>query len=196
MTTQANQEACIEQSAGRARVFWTTQAEQCGTYVLCGHNCVIPGMQYVDIPAPYPDQGPPPSSRGFRTINTVDWLLSLILNILNTRARTDIKCPNPAAMYGHWSETYREDGLYIGSTMWNAAEKSYVRVNEAVKAITAAVQADMGKLLVTGVADSVQVEGKYHGHNAVDIVIKATKNQSNYVLNLTGSMAAGTWVWH
>jgi phage gp46-like protein len=153
-------------------------------------------MQYVDVPALYPDQSLPPGTRGFRTINTTEWLLSLILNILNTRSRTDIKCPNPAAMYGHWSETYREDGLYIGSTMWNAAEKSYVRVNEAVKAITAAVQADMGKLLVTGVADSVQVTGKYHGHNAVDIMIEATKNQSNYVLNLTGSMAEGTWVWN
>lgn len=39
---------CIEQQVGRRRVFWTTQPLVCGEYFLCGHECVIPGLEYID----------------------------------------------------------------------------------------------------------------------------------------------------
>ena len=80
--------------------------------------------------------------------------------------------------------------------MWNAAEKSYVRIADAVKAIEAAITADMGKLIALGIADSVEVEAIYRGRNVgVVIDVTATKwTQSR--INLSGSFVSETWVWH
>lgn len=176
-------DSCLDQNVGRRRIFWTTRAQACGDYVLCGHECGIPGLEYEDS-----DAG--------RTIKNDEWMQSLILNILNTRARTDLKCPSPAAIYGHWSESYRTDGLYIGSRLWNAASKAYVRTADSVKAIQAAIRADMAKLTVLGLADSVEVEATYRGRNQVEVLITATKTSARHVLNLTGSFVTGTWVWN
>lgn len=174
---------CLEQNVGRRRLFWTTRPEACGAYDLCGQACSIPGLEYENR-----EEG--------RTIKNDEWLLGLILNILNTRARTDMKCPSPAGVYGHWSESYRADKLYIGSRMWNAAEKNYVRTADAVKAVGTAVQGDMAKLKFMGVADSVSVEATYAGNGAVKVTIIATVMNNPHVLNLSGSMTSGTWVWH
>jgi phage gp46-like protein len=186
---------CLDQQIGRRRIFWTTRQNACGTYNLCGQTCSIPGLEYEDHDDPYPEQGLPASS-GYRTIKNDEWLLGLILNILNTRARTDMRCPSPAAVYGHWSESYRSDGLWIGSRMWNAASKSYIRVNDGVKAIEAAIRADMGKLVVQGVADSVEVTATYRRHNSVEVMVTATKTNARHVLNLSGSFVSNNWVWH
>jgi phage gp46-like protein len=164
--------------------------------VLCGNECQIPGLEYEDHEDPYPDQSPPPGSRGYRTIKNDEWLLGLILNILNTRARTDLNCPSPAAVYGHWSESYREDGLWIGSRLWNAADKSYTRTSDAVKAIEAAIKADMAKLVMMGVADSVEVEATYRRHSTVEVIVTAIKTNARHVLNLSGTFVSDTWVWH
>jgi hypothetical protein len=40
---------CIAQQVGRRRVFWATQPMVCGEYFLCGSNCGIPGLEYVDV---------------------------------------------------------------------------------------------------------------------------------------------------
>ena len=199
---------CIGQNEGRRRIFWTTQQNACGEYVLCGHECAIPGLEYLDSEAEYvsdnrttfPSRGPANRDAvwedGYRSIKTTEWILSLILNILNTRARTDSRCPSPAAVYGHWSESYRDDNLWIGSRLWNAAEKSYIRVADSVKAIQAAIEADMGKLVVLGVADSVKVEATYRGRNSVEVAVEATKMNARHVLNLSGTFVSDTWVWH
>ncbi|MGY2987720.1 phage GP46 family protein [Bradyrhizobium sp. USDA 4508] len=176
---------CLDQNVGRRRIFWTTRPDVCGGYIQCGVECSIPGLEYQDV------EEPP----GGRTIRNDDKLRSLILNILNTRARTDLRCPSPAAVYGHWSESYRDDGLYIGSRLWNVAAKPYVRITDAVKAIKAAVTADMAKLMVTGVADSVEVDATYRGRNRVDIVITAVARGASHVLNLSGTYSSDTWVW-
>jgi hypothetical protein len=186
---------CLDQQIGRRRIFWTTQAEACGDYTLCGSPCVIPGLEYIDKDDPYVDPGMLPASSGYRTIKNTEWLQSLILNILNTRARTDLKCPSPAAVYGHWSESYRRDKLHIGSRLWNAADKAYVRIADAVKAIQTAVTYDMAKLPAMGVADKVDVETFYKGRNTVGIVITATVRQTQHVLNLSGAFVSGSWVW-
>ena len=185
---------CIDQNTGRRRIFWTTRAEACGSYTLCGIECAIPGMEYENIDAPYPDQGP--DEPGYRTIKTEEWLQGLILNILNTRARTDMRCPTPAATYGHWSESYRDDDLYIGSTMWNAAEKSYIRTADAVKAIAVAVRSDMGKLTAMGLAQSVEVEAAYRGNSSVAIEVTVITSTGRSRINLSGSFVSETWVWH
>jgi hypothetical protein len=191
---------CLEQHVGRRRMFWTTHQEACGTYELCGHVCAIPGLVYEDIDAPYVDPRiyPPTGSSeaDFRTIKTDEWLLGLILNILNTRARNDVGCPTPAAVFGHWSESYRDDGLYIGSLMWNAAEKSYIRIADAVKALVTAVKSDMGKLVAMELAQSVDVEGEYLGDNSVGITVLAHTVTGLRRLNLSGAFVSETWVWH
>jgi hypothetical protein len=130
-----------------------------------------------------------------RTISNDQWLRGLVLNILNTKARTDLKCPSPAAVYGHWSESYRGDGLYVGSTLWNAVAKSYTRVADSVKAIGSAIRADMAKLTALKIADSVEVKAIYKGGNRVDVEITATVTNARHVLNLSGSLATGTWTW-
>lgn len=178
---------CLGQNAGRRRIFWTTQQAACGEYFLCGHECSIPGLEYVE------KDGEPD---GLRTIKNDNWLLSLILNILNTRARTDLRCPSPAAVYGHWSESYRDDGLWIGTRLWNAADKTYIRVTDSVKAVQAAIQADMGKLVMLDLADNVTVEAFYRGRNTVEVIVTATKMNARHVLNLSGTFVSDTWVWH
>jgi hypothetical protein len=180
------QDPCLEKNVGRRRIFWTTQ-EVCGEYVMCGRECAIPGLKYVNDETTTP---------GGRSIDNHDWLLGLILNILNTRARTDARCPAPTAVFGHWSESYRDDGLHIGTRMWNAAEKKYVRVADSVKAIQAAIQSDMTKLIMLGLADNVEVDARYAGRNIVEVTITATKMNARHVLNLSGTFVADTWVWN
>jgi len=188
---------CLAQNVGRRRIFWSTRPHACGGYVMCGVECQIPGLEYEDKEGPYPDNSLPGHiSGGYRTIKNEGWLHGLILNILNTRARTDKRCPTPAAVYGHWSESYREDGLYIGSTLWNAAEKSYIRTADAVKAIGAAVRADMGKLIALGIAESVEVEATYRGSNSVEVTVTVTTVTGRSTINLSGSFVTETWVWH
>jgi hypothetical protein len=182
---------CLTQNIGRRRIFWTTQQAACGDYIVCGYECKIPGLEYINSDEPHITGEPRP-----RTIKTTEWLRSLILNILNTRARSDLRCPSPAAVYGHWSESYRNDGLWIGSRLWNAAEKSYIRIADSVKAIQAAIQADMAKLTILDVADSVTVEAFYRGRNSVEVTVTATKASARHVLNLSGTFVSDTWVWH
>jgi phage gp46-like protein len=178
------QDPCLDQNVGRRRIFWTTQVQPCGSYTVCGTECAIPGLEYEDHP------------NDERTIKTNDWLQSLILNILNTRARSDARCPSPAAVYGHWSESYRRDGLYIGSTLWNAAEKSYIRTSDAVKAIGAAVRADVSKLIALGLANSVEVEATYIKHGNVQVIVTAFTSAGQARINLSGQFVSETWVWN
>lgn len=186
------EQPCVDQNIGRRRIFWTTQQEACGSYELCGNECAIPGLEYEEPDKHvYPQYG-----IGYRTIKNNNWLLSLILNILNTRARSDLRCPAPSAVYGHWSESYRDDGLWIGSNLWNAAEKPYIRIADSVRAIEAAIEADMQKLVTLEVADSVNVQATYRGRNSVIVTVTALKVNSRHVLNLSGAFVQDTWVWH
>jgi hypothetical protein len=179
---------CTPDITGRRRVFWTTMMA-CDTHNVCGIDCAIPSLQYVD------------KSEG-RTIRNEDWIRSLVLNILNTRARSDLKCPAPLATYGHWSESYREDGLYIGTRLFNMAEKPYIRIQDGVKAIGAAIRSDMGKLIILGLASDVDVNVVYKHRNRVDVTITITVNNTamansgKLVLNTSGTYATDTWVWN
>jgi len=86
--------------------------------------------------------------------------------------------------------------LYIGSTLWNAAEKSYIRTADAVKAIGAAVRADMGKLIALGIAQSVEVEAFYRGSNTAEVTVLVNTVTGRSKINLSGSFVSETWVWH
>jgi hypothetical protein len=182
-------EACVTKDVGRRRIFWTTR-QVCGDYTMCGHPCTIPGLEYEDKVDPEDPEGPV-----FRTINNDEWLRGLILNILNTRARNDVRCPPPTAVFGHWSESYRDDGLYIGTKLWNVVAKSYRSCNDEVKAIGAAVQADMGKLTALGIATAVKVEAIYHDRTHVDVIVQATTTMGNSRIDLSGAFVSESWVW-
>lgn len=179
---------CAPDIQGRRRVFWTTMMA-CDTYNVCGVDCAVPSLKYVDKP-----EG--------RTIVNEDWIRSLVLNILNTRARSDLKCPAPLATYGHWSESYRTDGLYNGTRLFNMAEKAYTRIQDGVKAIGAAIRSDVGKLIILGLANDVEVDVVYKRRNRVDVTITIMVNNSalassgKLVLNASGTYATDTWVWN
>jgi phage gp46-like protein len=176
-------DSCLVQNVGRRRIFWTTHPQACGDYAMCGVICSIPGLVYEEGA----DDG--------RTIATDGWLTSLVLNILNTRSRTDVKCPAPSAVFGHWSESYRDDGLYVGSTLWNAAAKSYVRIADNVKAIISAIRADMAKLIALGIATGVDVEGTYVAAGRVNVTVTITTTTGPSRIDLSGSLVSETWVW-
>jgi hypothetical protein len=174
--------SCPSDDVERRRIFWTT-LDSCGRYNLCDKECSIPGLQYIDTP-----EG--------RTIANTEWLRSLVLNILNTRARSDLDCPTPAGTYGHWSESYRDDRLYIGTRVYNAAEKSYIRILDGVKAIGAAIRSDVGKLIILKLADDIEVDVVYRGQSRVDVEI-TIKSQSVYqTLSLVGSYSSDAWIWN
>lgn len=178
---------CLARQVGRRRIFWTTQPQACGDYEMCGRICAIAGLEYDDTQDPNHD--------GSRTIKNTDWIQSLVLNILNTRARTDQKCVAPFGVFGHWSESYRQDNLYIGSTLWNAASKKYIRINDAVNAIGAAIKADVSKLVALGVATEVTVQATYSGGMTVQVLVIVTTSQNTYTIKLSGVYATDTWVW-
>ena len=100
------------------------------------------------------------------------------------------------AVYGHWSESYRDDGLYIGSRVYDTADRPYYKITDAVKAIGAAIKADLSKLEILGLVDGVGVEVTYKGGNRVDVIITTVVRNVRHVLNLSGTYASDTWVWH
>lgn len=173
---------CLPGVEERRRIFWTTM-DSCGHQNICGEPCIIPGLQYVNT-----EEG--------RTIANTDWIRSLVLNILNTRARSDLKCPAPLGTYGHWSESYRTDGLYIGTRVYNVAEKSYARVLDGVKAIGAAIRSDVSKLVILKLADDVEVDVVYKGRNRVDVEVTILSRSVRRTLNLAGTYSTDTWVWN
>ena len=189
-------EFCLEKDVGGRRIFWTTRPNACGEYTMCGYECAIPGLEYEnhhDL-----DQPPPPDgSPGYRTIKNDEWVRSLILNVLNTRARNNRPCPSPASVYGHWSESFLREGewFYIGSTLWNAAEKTYSRCNDAVKAIEAAIRADMGKLIAQGIIQTVAVHAIYHKQSHVDVVIDTVTSTGRARIDLSGAFVSESWEW-
>lgn len=174
---------CVQPTARSRRLFWATQSHACGQDQSCGETCSLAGLEYEEV-------------EGGRTIKTTDWVRSLILNILNTRARSDVPCPTPNAVFGHWSESYRTDGLHIGTRVWNAASKSYPRIADSVIAIRAAIQADLSKLVAMGVVTSIDVAAEYIGKNQIAVEIVTTASTGRSQINLSGAFVTGNWAWH
>jgi hypothetical protein len=163
----------------------------CGEYTSCGDPCGIPGLRYID-------QDLHPTGKNPRTIAVNDWLYSLVLNILNTRAREPgVKCGvSTTNVGGHWSESYREDGLYNGTMIWTRRHKTYSSIQEAIRLLKVQLQSDMGKLIKMKVASSVEVTVTYKGKNKVEatIVIISPIADEN-ILTLTSERISSDWVW-
>jgi len=150
----------------RRRHFWATQPAPCGTYERCGDDCGIPGLelkkQEVYITG----------NRG-ASFATNDWIRGLLLNIFCTEARKPAtNCGNiPGQQGGHWSESYG-DGTYIGSRIYMGNNIIVKSTSDAIKLLTASVQADAYKLVTYGVATSVEVTAKYLGNLKVEMLIE------------------------
>lgn len=176
--------SCGIPSPTRRRIFWTTQPDACGSYTQCNSPCGIPGLKYEDEAAG-------------RRIATNDWVQSLVLNILNTRARAPRgKCLNVGAPGGHWSESYREDNMYTGTRIWNELSRPSARIQDTVKLLNAQLKADVGKLVKLGVASEIDVKTEYKGSNrivATVTIIGPTIGETT--ISLTSERFANEWVW-
>src|SRR5262245_26348080 len=119
---------CAPLPVQRRHYFWATQPAPCGEYVECGEHCGIPGLVYVEHP-------------NGRSISTDSLIRSLILNIINTKARDPLaKCIPPIAVGGHWSESYREDNLKSGTRIWSTAQYPVSRIQDATNLLKAQLQ--------------------------------------------------------
>lgn len=179
-TTLANCNIPIE---SRRRHFWTTQPIACGTITNnCRDECAVPGLQL--------DK----KSDG-ATFATNDWVRSLLLNIFSTESRKpQSNWGNvPGQQGGHWSESYG-DGTYVGTRLYvNAPIKS---LNEAIKLLTAAAQADAYKLVTYGVASAVEVTTKYLGNLRVNVEINVTgPHIVDGRVNLKAQRLENRWAW-
>lgn len=176
---------CANPPLSRRRSFWTTQPDACGDYYDCGDHCAIPSLKYIE-------------AENGRTISTENWIHSILLNILNTRARVPkTKCGNTVvSVGGHWSESYRQDGLYVGTRIWAELQQPVSKIQDMVKLLNAQLQADVGKLVTMKIATEVEVETTYKGSNRVVATITVrgpTIGESQ--INLTSERLANEWVW-
>lgn len=180
---------CDTPAESRRRHFWTTQPAPCGTYQLCGDDCGIPGLEIRK-------QEPYATGQQYTSFATNDWVRGLLLNIFCTVARkAPSQCGNlPGQQGGHWSESY-SDGTYIGSRLY--ANSIIVKsINEAIKLLTAAVQADAYKLVTYGVATSVDVTAKYLGNLKVNMeIVVVGPNIVDGRVNLVAQRLNNQWVW-
>lgn len=182
---------CNARLVERKRPFWATQPCACPSTVdACGQECCTPGLTFVDSP-----QG--------RTLATDNWILGLVLNILNTEKRipNNLCGVNPMAIKGHWSESFIDGGfgLYGGAaegyrvgTGLYQLDTTKMRVNEAIAHIEAVLQTDMQKLVGLGVATSVSVTAEYLGRQriAVEIVVEGPAGSPAARVALIGNKTA------
>ncbi|UPT53297.1 putative structural protein [Synechococcus phage Ssp-JY38] len=182
---------CAASGQTRRRIFWTTQPAPCGTDVECGTECGRPGLRYMFPSDPDNRCGPPgcadhtirPECIGDTrtdylinglTIDTSDWLRGIIINML----MTDGKVPNsacgylPGAQGGHWSESFREDSLPVGTLMRSVTPTGSIR--EQVQLVAAYAQATVQRLLDLGVVSRIAAAGKYLGGNRMLLEIEYT----------------------
>lgn len=196
----------------RRRTFWTTQpggggfsASECGDAA-----CGIPSLAFNNIDAncghcqccPGPAINPTCETQAKvlraspRSFVTNDWVRSLVLNIL----MTDGKLPNkacghrPGAQGGHWSESFRTDKQKIGTLI--RATPTTTSIRDAVALIKAQLVSDMSRLIVVGVASSVNVVADYIGGSRMSVNIEVVGQDGALArVGLTGKRLQNSWVW-
>lgn len=194
--------ACATAPIGRRRTFWTTQP--CGTRTVCGSECATFGLSIYRVD----DQcglkcdntgelGCKASNEQVeRSIANNDYVRSLALNILLTNGRKpDTACGYRAGQRGgHWSDSFRDDGLTAGSLLRTLPSSGSIR--DSVNLARAYAQADLSKLVTMGYAASVDVQSKYLGGNAMslDAVIYGQAGLTSNV-GIIGSRSTNAWVW-
>ena len=160
--------ASTRMSADR-RIFWTTRPEACGEL----HAVRRRLLRFQDWSTRTNRSDPERAGqRRYRTIKTDEWLHGLILNILNTRARTDVQCPIAGGrlwpLVGVLSRrrfVHRFDAVECGGKVLRPDR----RCGEGDQPL--AVRSDMGKLIAQGIATTVEVEATYRGTNSVEVIV-------------------------
>ena len=198
MRSPLNFANCSPPASRKRRVFWATQPT-CGVSEPCpGEHCYDSGLVLMEAHSCSLGCNSPCDrvSTGERTIANNDWVRGLILNILLTDGRReDRDCGyRPGTRGGHWSDSFRGDGLSAGSLIrFINADCS---VNQAVALAEAQITADMQKLVQWGVAYAVDVTATYRGRGVVDVVIEVT-GLGGEVLNvgMSAKRLSNGWVW-
>lgn len=175
---------CTIASADRRRKFWVTQPDSCGDDQSCGVVCGKPGLKSIQTP-----QGV--------TFATTDYVRGLAINILLTNGRKpDSSCGTGAGYRGgHWSDAFRTDGQTSGSLLRQVYPRG--RISENIAELQAAAQRDLEKLVVYGVATSVDVSVVYKGRNVAELTatILGQNGQSTKV-GVSGVRLENSWVWN
>lgn len=177
---------CVTGSEDRRRVFWTTQANGCGTEEdECGQDCARPGLRLLCGPG-----------NAGATIANNDYAIGLALNILLTDGKKpDTRCGYaPGNRGGFWGDSFREDNLGSGSQIRNVSPRK--SIFETMALIKAFAVADLKKLVTYGVAVAVDVDLLYVGDNRLNMTITVTGQagvQSR--VGLTGQRIKNSWVW-
>ncbi|MGL5736316.1 MAG: phage GP46 family protein [Beijerinckiaceae bacterium] len=129
-------------------------------------------------------------------ISTENWVAGLALNIILTDARKpDTLCGwYPGTRGGHWSDSFRGDSLGTGSSI--RFLKTDCSVGEMTAAVENALQSDLSKLVVHGVAREVKVTAKYAGKNTVDADVEIIGESGQSVrVGVSAERIKNSWVW-
>lgn len=178
---------CNGPVTGRRKLFWTTQPAACGVQTDCVGECGSSGLlSYI----------PEGRTDGGRTFRTNDFVRGLALNILLTDGRKEDKACGyrPGSRGGHWSDSFREDGITSGTNVrYLTPQKS---VADTVKVVQEYMRDSMNKLVRYGVATAVEVVCTYAGQGVIDAIITifGTDGQTSRV-GITGSRLENSWVW-
>jgi phage gp46-like protein len=174
---------CVIPIEGRRRIFWTTQIDACGVKQECQSDCGSSGLKLLSKP-------------GGRTFANNNFVTGLALNILLTKGRkADSFCGfRPGARGGHWADTFRDDNQTSGSALWDLPTQ--YSVAESIKLVKALMQSALQKLVVYGVALSVEVTVTYAGGNTFNAVVDIQGSDGNNSrVGITGSRLENSWVW-
>lgn len=174
--------ACFSNRPDRRRLFWATQPGACGEESSCAGDCGVPGLAY--------------ESEG--VISSKNWISGLIINMLMTDGRQpDTDCGySPGSQGGHWSESYIQSGpREIGTLLRKIPNTGTVR--ESLALIVAHARASIDRLVDRGVAQSVDVQGRYAGNNTMvlDILVRGAGNTGDARVGLSVNRTPQGWIW-
>ena len=173
---------CFSSRPDRRRLFWATQPGACGEDQTCSGDCGVPGLAF----------------ESESTISTKNWLSGLIINMLMTDGRQpDTACGyRPGAQGGHWSESYIQSGpREVGTLLRKIPRTGTVR--ESLNLIVAHARATIDRLVARGIAQSVDVQGRYIGNNVMvlDITVQGSANFGDARVGLSVNRTPEGWVW-
>lgn len=170
---------------GRRKIFWTTQPSACGVTAGCIGDCGSSGLETYQ-----------PEGQSGRTFRTTNFVVGLALNILlSDGRREDTACGwRPGRRGGHWADSFREDGLTIGTTIRDIPAQATVA--DSVNLIKVFCLQAMQKLVAYGVAQSVDVTVKYAGSNTFETLISIVGQDGETArVGITGNRIENSWVW-
>lgn len=178
---------CSNNLDSRRKLFWTTQP--CRSTMSCGSFCDKYGLRY--------ESGPlDAEGNASRTFTTTDYAVGLALNMLLTDGMLpDTVCGyRPGGRGGHWSDSYRGDGMTSGSLLRTLKPGKSIAGDVAL--VKAYAAHDMQKLVKLGVAVAVTAEAKYAGSGKIELAIEIFGQLGQKTrVGLTGTPIKNSWIW-